>query len=326
MTDILFVLAGLALLIAAGEATLRGAVGLARRLGLSPAIIGLTVVGFGTSAPELVVGVQAALEGRPGFAVGNAVGSNIANSFLILGAGALIEPLQCEPRAMRRDGGAMLAVTVLCVGIAFTGRVAAWQGAVMLLVLLGFITWSYRQDRKWADLPAALHEKEAKVLTNIPVNGWLIGVLLAAGLLGLAGGATIMVDSAASIAQWAGISDEVVGLTILAFGTSLPELAAAMMAAARGHTDVAVGNVLGSNIFNILGILGAASLVAPLPFEPSMRTVDIWILLGASLVLMPIIVTGWRISRREGAVLFGCYVAYIASIVWRTGYSEAYVI
>lgn len=326
MTDILFVLAGLAMLIAAGDATLRGAVGLSRRLGLSPAVIGLTVVGFGTSMPELVVSVQAALEGRPGFAVGNAVGSNIANSFLILGAGALIAPLRCEPRAMRRDGGAMLAVTVLCVLIALTGQITAWQGAIMLLVLIGFITWSYRQDRKWADLPAALHEKEANVLTNIPMNGWLIGVLLAAGFLGLAGGATMMVDGAANIAQRIGISDAVVGLTVFAFGTSLPELAAAMMAASRGHTDVAVGNVIGSNIFNILGILGAASLVAPLPFEPSMRTVDIWILLGASLVLMPIIMTGWRVSRREGAVLLACYTAYMASIVWRTGYSETFAL
>lgn len=322
MTDILFVLAGLAVLIAAGDATLRGAVGLSRRLGLSPALVGLTVVGFGTSAPELVVSVQAALEGRPGFAVGNAIGSNIANSFLILGAGALIRPLLCEPRAMRRDGGAMLAVTLLCVLIALTGRITAWQGTLMLLVLGGFIAWSYRQDRKWADLPAALHEKEANILTNIPANGLLIGALLAAGFIGLAAGAMMMVDGAASLAQQIGISDAVVGLTIFAFGTSLPELVAAMTAAARGHTDVAVGNVIGSNIFNILGILGTASLIAPLPFDASIRAVDIWVLLGASLVLVPILMTGWRVSRREGAVLLACYTAYIASIVWRTGYSE----
>jgi len=326
MTDLFFVLAGLAMLIAAGEATLRGAVGLSRRLGLSPAMIGLTVVGFGTSAPELVVSVQAALGGRPGFAVGNAIGSNIANSFLILGVGALIAPLHCEPRAMRRDGGAMLAVTLLCVLAALAGRITAWEGAIMLLILIGFIAWSYRQDRKWADLPAALHEKEANVLTNIPANGWLIGVLLAAGFAGLASGATLMVDGAASIAQRIGISDTVVGLTIFAVGTSLPELAAAIMATARGHTDVAVGNVLGSNIFNILGILGTASLVAPLPFEPSIRAVDIWVLLGASLVLAPIIVTGWRISRREGAMLLTCYIAYIASIVWRSAFSETFTI
>lgn len=322
MSDIIFILAGLAMLIAAGEATLRGAVGLSRRLGLSPAVIGLTVVGFGTSMPELVVSIQAALEGRPGFAVGNAVGSNIANSFLILGAAALIQPLHCEPRAMRRDGGAMVAVTLLCVLIALTGRITAWQGAMMLLMLGGFIAWSYRQDRKWADLPAALHEKEANVLTNIPASGLLIGALLTGGLAGLAGGAMMLVDGAANLAQQVGISDAVVGLTIFAFGTSLPELAAAMMAAARGHTDVAVGNVIGSNIFNILGILGAASLVAPLPFDPSIRAVDIWVLLGASLVLMPILITGWRVSRREGAVLLACYTAYIASIVWRTAYSE----
>lgn len=226
---------------------------------------------------------------------------------------------------MRRDGGAMLAVTLLCVLAALTGRITAWEGAIMLLILVGFISWSYRQDRKWADLPAALHEKEANVLTNIPANGWFIGFLLAIGFGGLTGGAAMMVDGAASIAQRIGVSDTVVGLTIFALGTSLPELAAAVMAATRGHTDVAVGNVLGSNIFNILGILGTASLVAPLPFDTSLRTVDIWVLLGANLMLVPIIVTGWRISRREGAVLVMCYIAYIASIVWRSGYSETFI-
>jgi len=323
MTDILFVLAGLGLLIGAGEATLRGGVGLSQRLGLPPAIIGLTVIGFGTSAPELVVSVQAALEGRPGLAVGNAVGSNIANTLLILGTGALIRPLRCEPRAMRRDGGAMLAATALCILVALTGRVAPWQGAIMLVLLATFVTWSYRQDRKWADLPAALHEKEATTLTNIPVNSLLIAALLVTGLVGLAGGASLIVDGAASMARKLGISDSVVGLTVIAFGTSLPELAAAMISAARGHTDVAVGNVIGSNIFNILGILGAASLVAPLPFDPSLRDVDVWILLASSLVLIPILMTGWRISRREGGVLLACYAMYIASIIWRAAYWEA---
>lgn len=260
------------MLIAAGEATLRGAVGLARRANVSPAVIGLTIVGFGTSAPELVIGVQAALDGRPGFAVGNALGSNIANSLLILGTAAIARTLHCEPRAIRRDGAAMMAATILCVAIGISGQVVAWQGAVMLTLLLSFTAWSYHQDRKWADLPAALHEREAEVRATPPANLAIALGLLLVGLVGLAAGASLMVDGAGAIAQRAGISDAVLGLTLFAFGTSLPELVAVTIAAWRGHTDVAVGNVIGSNIFNILGILGSASLVTPIPFSTDLQS------------------------------------------------------
>lgn len=319
MPDSLLVIIGLTLLIIAGESTLRGTVGLARRLNISPAVIGLTIVGFGTSLPELVVSVKAAWDGRPGFVVGNAIGSNIANSLLIIGAAAITRPLRCEPRAVRRDGAAMIIATLLCVAAALTGRIVAWQGVLMLAMLAAFIIWSYQQDRKWADLPAVLHERTAEIrqlrMENLP----LVLTLIVCGLIGLAFGASILVDGAAAIGKRAGIPDALIGLTLFAIGTSLPELVATMVAAWRGHTDVAVGNIIGSNIFNILGILGSASLVTPISFPPDLRHIDIWVLLGATAVLMPVVITGWRVSRREGMVLLACYAGYIASIVWRTG-------
>ncbi len=318
MPDILLVLLGLTVLVAAGEATLRGAVALARKLNMPPAAIGLTIVGFGTSLPELVVSVQAALEAKPGFAVGNAVGSNIANSLLILGCAALVRPLRCEPRSLRRDGGAMLIATLICITLGMTGRVVFWQGLLMIVMLFAFIGWSYQQDRKWADLPAALHEKEGEVVEVVPESMLFVLAMLLSGLLGLGIGADMMVDGAAAIGARAGIPDAVLGLTVFAFGTSLPELVAAMVAAGRGHTDVAVGNVIGSNIFNLMGILGAASLVTPIPFNDALQQIDLWVLLAATLVLFPIIISGWRISRREGALLLFCYIGYIGSVAWRT--------
>lgn len=318
MPDILLVLLGLTVLVAAGEATLRGAVGLARKLNMPPAAIGLTIVGFGTSLPELVVSVQAAFDAKPGFAVGNAVGSNIANSLLILGCAALVRPLQCEPRSLRRDGGAMLVATLICIGLGMSGQVVFWQGGLMIVLLFAFIGWSYQQDRKWAGLPAALHEKEGEVVEAVPESTLFVVAMLLSGLVGLGIGADMMVDGAAAIGARAGIPDAVLGLTVFAFGTSLPELVAAMVAAWRGHTDVAVGNVIGSNIFNLMGILGTASLVIPIPFNDALQQIDLWVLLAATLVLFPIIISGWRISRREGALLFCCYIGYIASIAWRT--------
>ncbi len=317
MVSLLLVALGLAILVAGGEATLRGAVGLAKRLGLSPEIIGLSVVGFGTSLPELVVGVQSTLEGRPGFAVGNAIGSNIANSLLVLGAAALVRPLLCEPRSLRRDGAAMIAATVLCVVAGLDGQIAAWQGAIMLGLMAAYILWSYRQDRKWAGLAAVLHGKKADAIVAVPVS-FAAGVIsLSSGLGGLVLGASLLVDGASDIAKYLGVPDAILGLTVVAVGTSLPELAATMIAAWRGHTDVAVANIIGSNIFNILGILGASSLAGRLPFSDEIRHYDIWVLLASTMILFPILITDWRISRREGAILLTCYGAYIASLVWR---------
>jgi cation:H+ antiporter len=317
MLSLLLVVLGVAVLVAAGEATLRGSIGLSKQLGLSPALTGILVVGFGTSMPELVVGLHAALEGRPGFAVGNVLGANIANSLLILGTAALIRPLRCEPRSLRRDGGTMLVATLLCVVLGAAGGIAAWQGAAMLILLVGYVLWSYQQDRKWAGLQSELHGRQAEHIGRVPSHPVLVVMTTVGGLAGLLIGAGLLVDGAAAIGRKAGIPDSILGLTLFAIGTTSPEMFATVIATRRGHTDVAIGNIVGSNVFNILGILGAAALVAPLPFPADVRHFDIWILLASTAVLFPILITDWRISRREGTVLLACYGSYLASLAWR---------
>jgi cation:H+ antiporter len=317
VVDIFFVISGLAILLIAGEATLRGAIGLARSLNVSPAVIGMTVVGLGTSLPELVVCIDATIAGKPDFAVGNVIGSNISNTLLILGAAAVILPLACDPRAVRRDGTMMVvAIAIACI-LGVTGETAAWQGLLMLLALAGFMAWSYVMDRRHRSPATELHEREAEGIPVAEIGGARILIYVVAGLAGLTGGATLLVDGAEGIARSAGVPDYIIGLTILAIGTSLPELVASIVAALRGHGDVAIANVLGSNMINVLGILGATSLITTLPFAPEIRTIDIWVMAGSTVVLIPILITGWRIARSEGLLLLAGYAGYIASIAYR---------
>jgi len=319
LTDLLFTVAGLVILVFAGEATVRGAVGLARILGVSPAMIGLTVVAFGTSAPELVVSVQASLDGAPDIAVGNVVGSNVANILLILGAGALIAPLICDPGVMRRDGTAMVASLALLCVLGVAGTILPWQGAIMVLILIGYVVGSYYLDRRNGTAVAELHAREAEETAGVPDSTTVVLLYLAVGLVGLVGGADLLVGGAVGVARAAGISESVIGLSLVAIGTSLPELAATMVAAWRRHTDVAVANVLGSNLFNVLLILGTASMVAPLPVAPDIAALDLWVMLGAGLLLIPITVTGGHISRAKGIFLLALYAAYIASMAMGFG-------
>jgi cation:H+ antiporter len=321
LIDLLLTALGLVILLFAGEATVRGAVGLARLLGVSPAMIGLTVVAFGTSAPELVVSIQASLDGAPDIAVGNVVGSNIANILLILGAGAMIAPLVCDPGMMRRDGTAMLIALLLLCSLGLSGTIYAWQGALMLLALVGYVAASYYLDRRNGTAAAALHEREAEETTGVPQAPAIVLLYVAAGLVGLVLGAKLLVDGAVGVARVAGVSESVIGLSLVAIGTSLPELAATVVAAWRRHTDVAIANVVGSNLFNVLLILGSASLVAPLPVAPDIVRVDLWVMLAAGVVLLPILIKGWHIGRVEGIVLLALYAAYIASMA--LGYGRA---
>lgn len=314
LTDFLFTVLGLGILVVGGELTLRGAIGLARLLGVSAAMIGLTVVAFGTSAPELVVSLQAVIDGSPDIAIGNVIGSNIANILLVLGVGALIAPLICDPASVRRDGTAMIAALALLVGLGLLGFIEAWQGALMLATLIGYVVWSYRVERRNGDAAADLHAREVEETTGVPTATWLVLLYLATGLAALIGGANLLVDGAIGVARAVGISEPVIGLSLVAIGTSLPELAATAVAAWRRHTDVAVGNVLGSNLFNVMLILGAASMTGPLPFADEFVRVDLWVMLGAGIVLIPVMVTNWNISRREGILLLILYAAYIASM------------
>lgn len=324
LIDLLFTLLGLGILVLGGELTLRGAIGLARLLGVSAAMIGLTVVGFGTSAPEMVVSLQATIDGAPDIAIGNVVGSNIANILLVLGAGAIIAPLICEPGAVRRDGSAMMLAMAALVGLGLMGAIQAWQGALMLAALVGYVAWSYRIDRRNNGKAVAdLHAREVEETTGVPAATWQILLYVVVGLAGLIGGAKLLVDGAMGVARAAGISESVIGLSLVAVGTSLPELAATAVAAWRRHTDVAVGNVLGSNLFNVLLILGTSSFAAPLPFAAEFVRIDLWVMMGAGVVLMPVMITDWNISRAEGAMLLTLYTAYIASMAAGWGRTAA---
>jgi cation:H+ antiporter len=293
-------IAGFALLAAGGDFLVRGAVAVARRIGVSELMIGLTLVGFGTSTPELVASVEAALVGSPGIALGNVVGSTVANSWLILGVGALIAPIRMGRAAFARDGPVLLGAALLMAATCQLAEIGRGIGAVFLLLLLGYTVWIYRteQQARGASLPA-----EA---------GLGKGLLLAlTGLVGVLLGATLLVDAAIAIARLWGLSEAVIGLTLVAIGTALPELATMLASAGHRRADVGFGNVIGSNLFNILGITGTAALIRPLAVPAEVAQLHVWIMLGSTVLLVWFALTGWRISRPEGAALVLAYAAYI---------------
>ena len=311
--NLLITIGGLALLLFGGEALIRGAVGLARRAGISPFIVGLTIIGFGTSAPEMVVSVDAALSGSPGIAVGNVIGSNVANILLIVGAAALFVPLAVHPDALKRDGMMIAFATILFIAIALMGTASWYHGVIALTVLVAYLGYSIWSDRRGIDAAAQMHSDEGELLqSGLPDKMWAMLLALAIGLVALVAGSRFAVIGASAIAREAGISEEVIGITLVAFGTSLPELATAMVAAARKQADVCIGNVIGSNIFNLLGITGAAAIAAPLPFSASVVTFDIWVLAAVTILFMWFMLTGRRIQRWEGGVLLLLYFTYIS--------------
>ena len=302
---------GLALLIGSGEFLVRGSVGFARSVGLSPLFIGLTLVGFGTSAPELVASLIAAFRDAPGIAVGNVVGSNIANVVLILGVAALIAPLPVARQDFHRDAIALALVTAVAVAIVLTGSVARPAGALLVLMLVGYIVVTYRLERAQPDSEAHRHEDEAALVAP-PANGKVRHLAVAvAALVGVVIGAKLLVDASIVLAAQFGVPEAVIGLTVVAIGTSLPELAVSAIAAFRGQGAVAVGNVVGSNIYNVLGILGATALVHPLEVPPEIADFDIWAMLAAAVLLLFFMVKGQRIGRLVGAGFLASYVAYV---------------
>lgn len=294
---------GLVVLVFAGDALVKGAVNLSLRLGISPLIVGLTVVAFGTSAPELIVSVNAVLKGAPALALGNVVGSNTANILLVLGMPALIAAVAID-RSLTRDYAIMIASSLLFIALAFTGVIGTWQALVLLAglaLMLGDCFIRARRGRLDLDLEGA----------EDGIPGWKIALSLVAGLVGLPIGAHFLVDGAVGIAQTLGVSEAVIGLTLVAVGTSLPELATTMAAAIRREGGVALGNVLGSNVFNLLGIIGVAGLVGPLPVPDAMLTRDLWIMLGCSLLLGHFIWKGRAIGRLAGTGLLSLYALYV---------------
>ena len=305
--DVLVAIAGLVVLVLAGDALVKGAVNLSLRLGIPALIVGLTIVAFGTSAPEMVVSVQAVLQGAPALAVGNVVGSNIANILLVLGVPALISALAVG-RHLGRDFIIMIAATGLFIGLAMTGSFGRWQSLVLLAALalmLGELFLRARAGRAEVEVDDA----------DPGMPGWKIAVFLLAGIIGLPLGAGLLVESAVSIATVLGVSEAVIGLTLVAVGTSLPELATTVMAAIRREAGVAMGNVIGSNVFNLLAIIGVAGLVGPIPVPAEMLSLDIWVMLGSSLLLGLFIVTRKPIGRLAGVVLISLYAAYLLVLV-----------
>lgn len=319
-----YVLAGLILLFISGEALVRGSVSVARKLNISELVIGLTLVGFGTSVPELVTSLQAVDRGAVGIAIGNVIGSNIANILLVLALAAIITPIMVHPNVLARDGVFMIAATgILCALLWFDqfGRVA---GICLLTLLIAYLAFSLVVDQKRQDATAEMHKGEGEIVEA--GYGLVLGLVIAvAGLIGVVAGANLLVTGSVSLARSFGISETVIGLTIVAIGTSLPELATSIVAAYRKRADVALGNIIGSNIFNILGILGVTALVSPFSIRGDIgvvamagdqpvsiiSSIDVGALVLSVGLLALFAFTGRKIARWEGGVLLLGYFVYM---------------
>lgn len=319
MLNALYLLVGVGLLTLGGEALIRGSLGAANRFGVSPLLSGLVIVGFGTSMPEMVVSIEAALGGRPDIAIGNVVGSNIANILLILGLCSVITPLAVSALALRRDAVTVIAASLLFILLAATNNLSHLGAAVLLLSLFGYLVWAYWSEKFNAAPSAAVHLAEAEEVNLVPKSAGWSALAIATGLVLLIAGSKVLLIGAVGIAHGLGVSEAVIGLTLVAVGTSLPELTISVIAALRGHADVAVGNVLGSNIFNLLGILGLSALLQPLEVQGRILEFDQWVMLGVAALLLVFLYTGRRLSRIEGGVLLIGYAAYIGASYFAIG-------
>lgn len=300
--DALFVLLGLVGLFVGGEFLVRGSVAVARGFGISPLLIGLTVVGFGTSMPELLVSVDAALRGLPDIALGNVVGSNIANILLIIGASALLWPITLAGSFPKRDLATMLMAALLLLPLFALGAVGRSAGMVLVGGLVIYLVLAFRGARG---------EQEVEPDTTLAMPLWAAGGLVVIGLLALLVGARLLIDGAVAIARDFGLSEVFIGLTIVAVGTSLPELATSLVAALRRQSDIAIGNVVGSNIFNILGILGVTAIIAPIPVAARFLAFDLPVMLVASLLLAGLLLFRWSLGRPVGLLMLVAYAAYV---------------
>ncbi len=311
--DILFVIAGLVLLVLGGEALVRGASTLAAKVGISPLVIGLVVVSAATSAPELAVTVDAVLQGEPDLAVGNVVGSNIVNILFILGLSAIVSPLIIKRQLVRFDIPVMVGISVLLVAVSLDGQISLVDGILLLAGLAVHTGISVVLGRRESRATSELTEEPAEK----PRPLWLALLLLIAGIGLLVLGARLLVDGAVGMATALGISSLVIGLTVVAVGTSLPELATSIIAVRRGERDMAVGNIVGSNIFNIGMVLGLPAILfgQGIPVSPAAIALDLPLMLATAVALLPIAFTGFIIARWEGSLFVALYVAYTAYLV-----------
>ena len=311
--DWLYTAVGLVILLLAGDSLVKGAVNLSLRLAVPALIVSLTVVAFGTSAPELLIAIQAIFDDVPGLALGNVVGSNTANVLLVLGVPALLATMHTSECDTRSSYLQMIAATALFIVMCFIGPFTWITGLILLAALAAMLTHAARAANKHRKANA---DDEEEIEGADPNLGWpKIALFLALGIIGLPLGAKLLVDGATNIALTFGISETVIGLTLVAIGTSLPELATTVMAALRRQADVALGNVIGSNMFNLLGIMGVASLVGTIPVDPQFLTFDLWIMLLASLMLIPFVFFKMDINRIWGVALSALYVAYLVIVL-----------
>ncbi len=306
--DIGFLVGGLLLLFLGGEFLVRGSVSIAERLGISKLVVGLVIVGFGTSAPELLVSIQAVLSGSPDIAIGNVIGSNIANILLVLGVAALIVPIVNSDSSIRRDVTVMAVVSAALVAVLWHGDISRWIGVAMLGALALYLAITYGLERS-REVSAFAHKAEE--VDDIPLSVPLACGAAVLGIIILVVGARLMVDGATGIARSFGVSEAVIGLTVVAIGTSLPELATAIVASLRRHADVVLANVVGSNIFNVLAILGITAVITPIPVAARFAMTDGPIMLGVVVAAAILLFAIKRIGRPLGAVLLAVYIAYI---------------
>ena len=317
-----FVVLGLLLLAAGGEALVRAATTLAAIAGVSPAVIGLTVVAAGTSVPELVVSVMAAIGGQPDIAIGNVIGSNIFNIAAAVGVTAMVFPLPVHGNAVRREWPVMFLTSVACLVAASDGVVGRADGVAAVLALIAFIAYTVRIARRdittteSRELGEHVEDRDIDARRSREPMRLLVSIgVLVIGILALVAGGKLLVEGAVALARLAGMTERQIALTIVAGGTGAPELATSLVAAFRRRTDVAVANMIGSNIFNILGILGIAAVVTPIPVSPGIVRSDAWWMIGTALLVLPMLVTHRRISRPEGALLTATYVAYVVMLL-----------
>jgi cation:H+ antiporter len=322
MSDYLFpviwIVAGLALLVGGGEVLVRGASAVAALARISPLVIGLTVVAFGTSAPELAVGVQSAFVGQAELAVGNVVGSNIANVLLILGLSALVAPLVVSSQLVRFDVPLMIVVSFLLLVLAWDGMIGRVDGCILFAGVLGYTTWSIRQSRRESEEV----KTELAAQVAVPPKATAVRILqqlglIVIGLILLGVGSRWLVSGSVDIARLLGVRELIIGLTVVAVGTSLPELVTSIVASVRGQRDIAVGNVVGSNLFNILCVLGVSGIVAPdgISVSAAALRLDIPIMIAVAVACLPIFFTGNLIARWEGGLFFAYYLAYTTYLV-----------
>ncbi len=323
---ILLFIAGLVILILGAELLVRGASRLAAAFGVSPLVIGLTIVAIGTASPEIAVSIQAAANGQGDLTLGNVLGSNIFNILFILGVTSIVAPIVIAEQLIRKDAPLLLGISLLAFVLAFDGNLGAFDGIILLLLVAMYVFFALKQSRSESEAVQKEYaeeykQKESRTPKSIIINSAFI--LAGLGLLIL--GSNLLVDSAVRIAKALGVSELVIGLTIVAIGTSLPEVATSVIAALKGESDIAVGNAVGSNIFNLLGVLGIGALVSPngIFVDPQVLQFDLPVMVFVALVTLPVFYIDSRISRIEGGLLFSYYVVYVAYIIMRAGGSAS---